>query len=118
MVTLAPIADMITISTLQQFEQLQASPALFILFGGAHCGVCLVIKPRIENLLSQHFPDIALAYIDCEQYPDICAQHDVFSLPVTKLYIAGQLSLEMAGSFSLKELAAQVERIYRLWKGT
>jgi thioredoxin-like negative regulator of GroEL len=109
---------MISISTLQQLEQLKASPAFFILFGGAHCGVCQAIKPGIEKLLAQHFPDIALVYIDCEQYPDICAQNNVFSLPVTKLYIEGQLTLEMARSFSLKELAAQLERIYRLWKET
>jgi len=109
---------MITISTPLQLAQLKSRPALFILFGAAHCGVCLVIKPRIESLMAQHFPDIALAYIDCGQYPEICAQHEVFSLPVTKLYVEGQLCLEMAGSFSLKELLAQVERIYRLWKET
>lgn len=107
---------MISVATALQLEQLKSGPALFILFGGAHCGVCLVIKPKLESLLAQHFPDIALAYIDCEQHPEICAQHDVFSLPVTKLYIEGQLCLELARSFSLKELLAQVERIYRLWK--
>lgn len=109
---------MITLTTARQLEQLKSGPALFILFGGAHCGVCQLIKPKIESLLAQHFPDIALAYIDCEKYPDICAQDNVFSLPATKLYIEGQLSLEMARSFSLKELAAQLERIYRLWKET
>jgi thioredoxin 1 len=40
----------------------------------------------------------------------------VFSLPVIKLYIEGQLSLEMARSFSLKELASRVDRIYSLWQ--
>ena len=67
-------------------------------------------------MMTAHFPDIVLAYADCEQSPDVCAQHGVFSLPVVKLYIEGLLSLEMARSFSVKELQANIARIYRLWK--
>lgn len=107
-----------TISTSAQFEQLKSKPVSLLLFGGPHCGVCVAIKPKIESLMAQDFPEIALAYIDCEQTPDICAQHSVFSLPVIKLYIEGQLCLEMARSFSLKELASQIERIYSLWKAS
>ena len=105
-----------TISTASQFAQLKASPALLVLFGGTHCGVCQAIKPTIESLLTQQFPEIALAYVDCEQTPDICAQHGVFTLPVVRLFMQGQLHLEMARSFSLKELTSRVDRIYRLWQ--
>ena len=107
-----------TISSSAQLEQLKSNPASLLLFGGPHCGVCVAIKPKIENLMAQDFPDIKLAYIDCEQTPDICAQHRVFSLPVIKLYIEGQLCLEMARSFSLKELASQIERICSLWNAS
>ncbi|MBK5204110.1 MAG: thioredoxin family protein [Polaromonas sp.] len=104
------------IATKSQLEPLKAGPALLVLFGGAHCGVCQVIKPRIESVMAQHFPEIALAYVDCEETPDICAQHGVFTLPVVKLLIEGQVCLEMARSFSLQELTLQVDRIYRLWQ--
>ncbi|MBU0594142.1 MAG: thioredoxin family protein [Pseudomonadota bacterium] len=105
-----------TLTTASQIEQLKPGQAVFILFGGAHCGVCQIIKPKIESLMAQQFPDIALAYVDCELNSDICAQNGVFSLPAIKLYIEGQLCLEKARSFSLMELVTQVERIYRLWK--
>ncbi len=107
-----------TITTSHQLELLTANLASLVLFGGPHCGVCVAIKPKIESLMAQDFPNIALAYVDCEQTPDICGQYGVFSLPVIKLYIEGQLSLEMARSFSLKELASRVERIYSLWQAT
>jgi thioredoxin 1 len=113
---LALFVNMQTITTSHQLEQLTLHPASLILFGGPHCGVCIAIKPKIESLMAQDFPDIALAYVDCEQTPDICGQYGVFSLPVIKLYIEGQLSLEMARSFSLKELASRVDRIYSLWQ--
>jgi len=105
-----------TIATANQLEQMKAGPALLVIFGGAHCGVCQVIKPKIESLMAQHFPEIALAHVDCEQMPGICAQHGVFTLPVVKLFVEGQVCLEMARSFSLQELTSQVDRIYRLWQ--
>jgi thioredoxin-like negative regulator of GroEL len=104
------------IATAEQLEPLKATPALLILFGGAHCGVCQAIRPKLESLMTQHFPDIALAYVDCAQLPDSCAQHGVFTLPVVQLFIDGQLCLERVRSFSLQELSAQIGRVYRLWQ--
>lgn len=97
-------------------ELLHSNPAVFILFGGAHCGVCQVIKPKIETLLLERFPHIVFTYIDCEQRSDICGQSGVFSLPTVKFYLEGQLSLEMSRVFSLGVLAQDIGRLYRLWK--
>ena len=101
---------------LEALKQHQTAPALLILFGGAHCGVCQAIKPRLESLMAQQFPDIALAYVDCALLPGCCAQHGVFTLPVVQLFMEAQLCLERARSFSLQELGAQIERVYRLWQ--
>jgi thioredoxin 1 len=78
-----------TIHTHHQIAQLKSEAAVLILFGGAHCSVCQAIKPQVEHLMGQRFPDITLAYVDCEQSPAICAQHQVFSLPAMKLYLGG-----------------------------
>ena len=91
-----------------------AAPALLLLYGGAHCGVCQAIRPRLEDLLAQHFAAVALAYVDCAAAPALCAQQGVFSLPVLRLYVQGRLALEWARSFSLHEVAAQMERVLAL----
>ncbi|NDP38926.1 MAG: thioredoxin family protein [Rhodoferax sp.] len=94
---------------------MKATKPVLLLFGGSKCGVCQAIKPKLERLMAQQHPEIALVYIDCVESPDICAQHGVFSLPVVHLYIEGQLCLERGRSFSLVELGVVIERIYRLW---
>jgi thioredoxin 1 len=104
------------ITTAEKLEELKSAPALLVLFGGAHCGVCQAIQPKLDSLMAQQFPDIALAYVDCALLPGCCAQHGVFTLPVVQLFIDGQLCLERARSFSLQELSVQIERIYRLWR--
>ncbi|MDO8718485.1 MAG: thioredoxin family protein [Polaromonas sp.] len=101
---------------LDALKQNPTAPALLILFGGAHCGVCQAIKPKLESLMAQQFPDIALAYVDCAVLPGCCAQHGVFTLPVVQLFMEGQLCLERVRSFSLQELSAQIARVYRLWQ--
>mgnify|MGYP002712980340 CR=1 FL=1 len=107
-----------TISSASQFDHLKSTGASLILFGGEHCGVCHTIKPKIESLMAEQFPDITLAYVDCEQSPDICGQQSVFTLPVIKMYIEGQMCMELVRGFSLMELSSQVDRIYRLWNAT
>lgn len=104
------------ITTSEQLEDLKGAPALLILFGCAHCGVCQAIQPKLDSLMAQQFPDIALACVDCALLPGCCAQHGVFTLPVVQLFLDGQLCLERARSFSLQELGAQIGRVYRLWQ--
>ena len=106
-----------TIHNETQLQARIAGPALLVLLGGAHCGVCQAIRPRIETLMAERFPQIALAYVDCEQAPQVCAQQGVFSLPVLRFYLGGQLALEYARSFSLHEVAAEIERLHAFWRG-
>lgn len=105
-----------TIATEAQLQARIAGPALLLLFGGAHCGVCQAIRPRLEALMAERFADIALAAVDCEQAPQSCAQHRVFTVPVLRLYLDGQLALEKARSFSLLEVAAEMDRLVGLWR--
>jgi len=107
-----------TDASCQQIEHLKSTHAVLLLFGGPQCGVCRAIKPKLEFLMGQRYPEIAMVYVDCAHSPDICAQHGVFSLPVVQLYIEGHLYLERGRSFSLVELGAEIDRIYSLWKRT
>jgi len=105
-----------TYDSFQQIEHLKATQGVFILFGGPQCGVCHAIKPKLVSLISQQYPELVMVYVDCASSPNVCAQHNVFSLPVVQLYIEGHLYLERARSFSLVELGSEIGRIYRLWK--
>lgn len=91
------------LSGLQDWQNALAQPALLVLLGGAHCGVCMALQPRIAHLL-QHTPSLAglaLASVDCEQAPAVCAQLGVFSVPVLRLYLDGRLALDFGRHFSL-----------------
>lgn len=103
------------VGTPDELDKVKAR-AVLVMYGSQGCGVCIAIRPRIEALLAQHFPELEMAYVSCEDHPELCAQHGVFSLPALKLFLGGKISLELARSFSLKELQAGIERSYVAWR--
>lgn len=104
-----------TASTIEELEKMKAG-AVLVMFGSAGCSVCAAIRPRVEALLAERFPGLSLAYVNCDENADICAQHSVFSLPALKLFLEGRAVLELARIFRLKELEAGIERSYSLWQ--
>ena len=107
---------MLNVTDLDVLQQMKAGGALFILFGCEHCNVCQTLRPQLTTMLEEHCPNMQRVYIDCEKYPEICAQHSVFSLPVVKVYIEGMLVVEDARAFSLSGLMQQIERPYVMWR--
>jgi len=107
---------MLNITDLDVLQQMKAEGALFILFGGDHCNVCKTLRPQLAAMLEERFPQMQGVYIDCEQSPEICAQHSVFSLPVVKVYIEGMLVMEATRAFSLSGLMQTIERPYVIWQ--
>ncbi len=93
----------------------QEKEAVVVLFGGAHCNVCQVIKPKIADMLKDAFPRVALVYVDCEEERDVCAQQGVFSLPVVRIYFGGQCIGEWVRTFSLGQLSDAMRRPYQLF---
>ena len=85
--------------------------ALLILFGGANCGVCQTIKPQIDKRFTDKFPSLERAYIDCEQWQEVCAQQGVFSLPVVQVFFMGQKFIEEVRGFSLLNLEQKIEQV-------
>lgn len=89
--------------------------ATLILYGGAHCGVCRALKPKLEVMLATEFPALHGCYIDCQgEGALVCAQEGVFSLPVVQVWFGGQKFGEFGRVFSLAQLRESIARPYAL----
>ncbi len=100
---------------LAQLEGLkQSEDALLVLFGGQKCTVCDSIKPKLIELMIEHYPKIKLVYIDCHLTTEICSQNRVLSLPTLEVYFAGKLILEEIRTFSLQKVVNDLARPYRM----
>ena len=103
------------ITTLEAFDAARTAPGVtMVLWGGAHCGVCQAVKPKLLHMVAQHLPQVALHYVDCAAAPEVCAQQGVFSLPVLRVFVHGTLAQEYARAFSVQQVQADVQRLLDL----
>jgi len=94
---------------------LQANPAVLLLFGGRDCGVCQAIKPQLDILVENEFPELVTVYLDCQQEAGtLCAARGIFALPVVQLWFEGKHFQTFTRVFSLGQIRAAVERPYQL----
>ncbi|MDR5866710.1 thioredoxin family protein [Halomonas koreensis] len=88
-------------------------PAVLVLFGGRHCGVCHALAPPLSAMLAEEFPRLRAFYVDCQgEAAALCAQQRVFSLPVVRLWFAGQPFDERGRVFALGEVREMIRRPY------
>ncbi|MFO7593236.1 MAG: thioredoxin family protein [Pseudomonadota bacterium] len=106
---------------ISHLDQMQAfvreEPAAAVYFAGEGCNVCTVLYPKVEALLQQEFPRVALARVECGTHSEICAQHGVFSIPTLLLFFDGHESQRYVRNIGLGELRQALERPYQLLFG-
>ncbi|WP_178861650.1 thioredoxin family protein [Thiomicrorhabdus cannonii] len=107
-----------TLETLAQLDELkQSEEALLVLFGGRECNVCHAIKPKLIELMAEHYPKITLVYVDCHETTELCSQNGVFTLPTLQVFFGGQRFIEEVRSFSLQKVVQDLARPYSMMFG-
>lgn len=103
------------IESLEELDSLkQSETAILVLFGGKQCQVCQSIKPKLVELMQQHYPKVKLVYVDCHVITNVCSQNGVLSLPTLQVFFTGQRFIEEVRTFSLQKLMQDLARPYKM----
>ena len=104
-----------SIENIEQFERsVEAENAILAYFSTNECNVCKILKPKIEELIQNKFPEIKLLYINISETPDISAQHRIFSVPTICLYFEGKEFVRKSRNIGLSELENEISRPYSI----
>lgn len=90
------------------------SKAVLAYFSHENCSVCKVLKPKVEELLNDQFPEMKLVYVDTIQEPETAGQHRVFTVPTILIFFEGKEYYRFSRSFSLNQLHDAIERPYSM----
>lgn len=90
------------------------NPAVLAYFSTVECGVCKVLKPKVEEMISREFPEIKLVYVEINQSPEIAAQNRFFTVPVVLVYFEGREFFRKSRNFGVDELQNDLIRPYSL----
>ncbi|NLJ09235.1 MAG: thioredoxin family protein [Treponema sp.] len=93
---------------------IQQEEAILLYCSTPSCGVCKSLKPKVEKLVDDNFPRLALAYVDIEALPEARGQLSVFNIPAVLVYFQGKEYIREARNFGIMELGAKIERYYSL----
>ncbi len=106
---------MIAIETENQLNDLiQSNPGVLVYFSAPACNVCKVLKPKIEEMCVADYPDLPLAYVDCDAMKETAGQNRVFTIPVVIVFFDGKETVRKTRTFGIGELSEAISRPYSM----
>ena len=95
-------------------EILKTSKAVMLYFGATNCGVCEVLRPKIEMNISFNFPKIKQYYINSNQNLDITSFFNIFSSPTILVFFEGKEFKRYGRNISLDIFNSELKRLYEM----
>ena len=102
-----------TAAELQQWLSQQTAAA--VLFSTPDCGVCVTIKPKLQQLFKQQLPRIAFLEVNLSQMDELATHFGLMAAPTLVFYFDGKETLRYTRNFSLEKVTDQVSRLYTLY---
>jgi thioredoxin-like negative regulator of GroEL len=103
------------LETLEQMDAIiQNETALILYFYNDHCAPCISLRPKVIRMVDEDFPEMKLAFINSETYPELPAKFNVFSNPTILLFFEGKEYRRESKYISIPQLMEEIARPYSL----
>jgi len=100
---------------IQDIEKLITEKAAVLLyFYNDNCAPCKILRPKVQELVQDNFPNIEFRLINAEQFPATSAQFGVFASPALLVFFEGKEYIRESKNISIGELHDKIERIYSM----
>lgn len=93
---------------------IKESQALLIYFYSDHCAPCISLRPKVEQVLREDYPEMNLQLINSELFPEITAAFSVFAFPTLILFFEGKEHQRFSKYVSVQQLHESIGRPYSL----
>lgn len=114
-----PITMVKTIHSEAEFIDICKNEAASLFyFSHDDCSVCKVLKPKVNDLLSDTFPEIKMYYVNIMKTPEISGQNSIFAVPTILVYMDGQEIFRKSRNIGLGELESLINKPYSIFFGS
>jgi len=104
-----------TIHSIQQFDSiLSENGAVLAYFSTENCSVCKVLKPKVDEMISEAFPKLKMMSVQSDILPQLAAQNRVFAAPTVVVFFEGRETIRKSRAFGIDELKSEIQRSYSL----
>ncbi len=98
-------------------DKIASTPAIMVYFSQPQCGVCTVLKPKLEAEVRQYYPNLKQIYVNIEESPEIAGQMRIFTVPVVLVFFEGKEAFRYTRHVNVNVLLQQLARPYQLLFG-
>ena len=95
-------------------EILKTSKAVMLYFGATNCGVCEVLKPKIEDEVSKNFSQMKQYFINSNQNLELASYFNIFSSPTILVFFEGKEFKRYGRNISLDIFNSELKRLYEM----
>jgi len=97
-----------------ELDKVLAKHALtLVYFSTPTCGVCRVLRPKVEALIEE-VPPWYFQYVNTEDAAEIAGQHLIFTVPTILLMAEGKEVSRLSRHFGLHDLEQPIRRYAEL----
>lgn len=94
-------------------ELINNNDMVLLYFSGENCGVCNVIKSKVEYILTK-YSNIKSLEIKTENSREIAGQYNIFTIPGIIVYVQNKETIREARYISIEELESKIHRYYNM----
>lgn len=94
-------------------EKINRTPLLISYFSYPECNVCRVLRPKVEQMVSE-LSGTTFLYVDTHTYRQISGQFIVFAVPTIIIFHYGKELKRVSRHISVSELRNYLERMIQL----
>ena len=110
-----PVNKLFETASIDELNEIIAGEkALMVYFFNDGCSPCLALRPKIQSMISEMFPNMKLVFVDSMKYPDIAANFKAFSNPVLLVFFEGKEYVRKSQFISISELQSIISRNYEM----
>ena len=88
--------------------------ALMVYFYNDDCPPCLSLRPKVEEMVENDFPEMKLVFVNSKNQPEIPASFSVFSNPTLLVFFDGKETKRFSKYISISELSQGIDRYYNM----
>ena len=93
-------------------DRVQSEQAILIYFKNDNCAPCLVLRPKVKELMDEFFPNIEMIIIDSIEQPEFAGEFQVYANPTLLVFFDGKEYIRESKFVAIPQLKAEIGRLY------
>jgi thioredoxin 1 len=106
-------SPLISALTQENFEKevLQSATPVLVDFWAEWCGPCKMIAPLLDELADEYSGKVKIGKVNIDEQQELATKYGIRAIPTLLLINKGQVSEQMVGAKSKRDLKASLDRV-------